>query len=92
MRQAVSILCIYEWWVKHFGFSPYDEIDVNHDDRWVKKDLKDGITFSGVRQNPNDPEYEHTVHYTNYELMQYADSVVRTGLINMAIYWQSFWD
>ena len=82
----------HEWWVKHFGFSPHDEIDVNHDDRWVKKeDLKDGINV-GISQNPNNPEYEHTVHYTNYELMRYADSVVRAGLINMAIYWQNLWD
>jgi len=38
---------------------------VNHIDKWVKKDdIKDGITFSGVRQNPNNSEYEHTLSPT----------------------------
>ena len=49
----------HNWWVKYFGFSPYDENQVNH---------------------------------TNYELIRYAESVVNSGLINMAVYWRNFWD
>ena len=47
----------HDWWVKYFGFSPYDEVD-----------------------------------HINHELTRYAESVVSSGLINMAIYWQNFWD
>jgi hypothetical protein len=49
----------HDWWVKYFGFSPYDENQVNH---------------------------------TNYELLRYAESVVGSGLINMAVYWRNLWD
>jgi len=46
----------HDWWVKYFGFSPYDENARNH------------------------------------ELIRYAESVVQSGLINMAVYWQNLWD
>jgi len=42
--------------------------------------------------NPNNPEYELTIDYSNYELLRYAESCVSSGLINMAVYWQNLWD
>ena len=54
--------------------------------------IKEGFAFNGLRKNTNNPEYELTVDYSNYELLRYAESCISSGLINMAIYWQSLWD
>ena len=82
-----------KWWNKHFGFSPYDKLQVNEYIRWVKKqDLEDGLTFMGKRENPNDESYTRHVSYLNIELITYAESVVQAGLMQLAIYFRSLWD
>ena len=57
-----------------------------------KQMIEDGLTFTGKRENPNDETYTRHVSYLNIELINYAESVVQAGLMQLAIYFRSLWD
>jgi hypothetical protein len=83
----------HDWWNKWFGFHPNDELEVNAVTKWTKRtDLEQGISFTGVREDPHDDSYTKHVDYVNFDLIHYANDVVGAGLQKLGFYWQALWD
>lgn len=86
-----------EWFLKYFGFDPYEEIDINRHISYHYRELKEKEHIASAMSSEL-PDLEKcewafkSVSYHNLDLIRYAEELVQQGFELFGKFYWNLWD